>query len=269
MNKKKSTFIWFILVLLGLNILIDLLGISGLMRGADFYGNVLTNVAAGVVHTIDLIISGFYLYKLVKMVEKILIWTNIVFGYSVLVIVFDTLANFFAGHNGYISFNIFELMLILIVWIFFHKHLKGRFNQVGSEQSPIKSGTFKMSQEEKEFQIKNYNSLSVWKSYRKQSAMVIFLSVIITVGYVALLKTPITLFLVVSLIIYFILGVVIYRGNKIFIILTGILLTLDKIVIMFVAGWFGLTGFIWLLAYWSLGYKAYLVEVARNSVQKQ
>ena len=140
---------------------------------------------------------------------------------------------------------------------------------LNNTQQVKKDGTFSISDIELKNQIVNYNTLSVWKSFRKQTAMVIFFSVFITLitlpflikhpEFVKIQIIPVALFLVI----YFVLGIFIFQGKKWAIITTGVLFTLDRVLSILQFGLLSLIGILWLLAFWSLAVKALKVEKAK------
>ena len=138
--------------------------------------------------------------------------------------------------------------------------------QAKDKSSAAVTGTFKVSPEELSYQIQNYDTLSIWKSYRKQAALVVFLSVFFTVTFFLLPGTQISLFVIIALLVYVVLGIFVFQGKKWAIIATSVLYVVDKILAIFILGFFGIVGVLWLLAFLSFGYKAYRVEKEKNKL---
>ncbi len=136
-------------------------------------------------------------------------------------------------------------------------------NDSTTKSFKVSGGTFKLSPEEISNQITNYYTLSIWKSYRKQAAMIIFLSVLFTIIIVFMFKTPITLLLISILLLYVVLGVFVYRGKQWAIGVTAIIFAIDKIASVITVGFIGIIGLLWLLAFLSSGYKACRIESER------
>ncbi len=136
------------------------------------------------------------------------------------------------------------------------------------EEEPVekkqKEQTFAVTPEQMNIQIEQYEILSVWKSYRKSAAMVIFISIAFTLFFVFASATPITYVLLGMLVIYTVLGINIFNGKKWAIAAAITLLAIDKLAAIILVGGSGIVGLIWLLALVSLGSKAYKVETERK-----
>src|SRR6266568_5343464 len=93
---RKTAFVWIIMVLFCLSVLSELLSSIGLSVAglSSYYGshNAL-NAIALVSLILDIIIGGVFIYKLFIFKKDVIYWTDIVFGYSVLRLIFAIIAD--------------------------------------------------------------------------------------------------------------------------------------------------------------------------------
>ena len=126
---KKTIYIWVIIVLISISVLTELLSIAGLtVTGlSSYYGsNVILNYIAVISLVLDIIISLVFLYNLVTLKKDVLLWTNIAFGYTVLRLLFAIFADV-VSIKGTALANSIEIVIILVIWSLFYKHLKKIF----------------------------------------------------------------------------------------------------------------------------------------------
>ncbi len=143
---KKTTFTWIILIICTLDILCTFFGlIYGFIMGS--YSNALTNYIAIIMTIISIPIGIVYIFKLYYTKSDLFKWTHIVFGYD-LFYVFVSFVLTLVNLPNAISIaveqdptipittvktaaiiitsigSLFEIAIILLIWIFFYRHLK-------------------------------------------------------------------------------------------------------------------------------------------------
>jgi uncharacterized membrane protein YfcA len=122
---KKTVWIWIIVILFIISVASQIFALIGVSTvGISlYYGtyNIL-NVIAVTSLVIDIIISIIFVYHLLKL-KNVLLWTDIALGYAIVRIVYSIFAGVVSS-KGTTTVNIVELVIILIVWFFFRKHLK-------------------------------------------------------------------------------------------------------------------------------------------------
>ena len=122
---KKTVWIWIIVIWFIISVASQIFALIGVSTvGISlYYGtyNIL-NVIAVTSLVIDIIISIIFVYHLLKL-KNVLLWTDIALGYAIVRIVYSIFAGVVSS-KGTTTVNIVELVIILIVWFFFRKHLK-------------------------------------------------------------------------------------------------------------------------------------------------
>ncbi|MCX5696667.1 MAG: hypothetical protein NTU54_01630 [Candidatus Omnitrophica bacterium] len=123
---KKTIYVWLIIVFFILSVAIELLALTSLpLRGLrSYYGNhAVLNIIAVVLLLLDIAISLFYLYKLFLLKKDVVLWTDIILGYAVLRGIFTIIADVISSKGTAVA-NSIEIIIILIIWKLFRKHLK-------------------------------------------------------------------------------------------------------------------------------------------------
>ncbi len=88
-----------------------------------YYGAYNTlNIIAIVLLVLDIIISVVFVYSLLKL-KNVLLWTDVALGFATLRGIFSICADVISN-KGTAGANIVELVIILVVWFLFRKHLK-------------------------------------------------------------------------------------------------------------------------------------------------
>lgn len=123
---KKTVYVWIIIVLFSLSLIGELLALVGTMFSglSLYYGNlIILNYIAVIALALDIIVSLVFVYNLFSLKKSALSWTNIAFGYAVLRLLFAIFADIVIT-KGTALINSIEIIIILIVWSLFYKHLK-------------------------------------------------------------------------------------------------------------------------------------------------
>ncbi|KKR91491.1 MAG: hypothetical protein UU95_C0002G0044 [Parcubacteria group bacterium GW2011_GWC2_42_12] len=151
-DKKKSSFVWFIIMLVILEIFVQFIKLIGGFFGALALSASLargTNLNMAVTTTgsslmliilllsmIELIVAIVYLVKLFKLSNGLLLWTNIIFGFTLFTYLLLNLIEIIgSGFYGFLvvsgtgfNFNdIIYIFLLIIIWLWFFHHLKKRY----------------------------------------------------------------------------------------------------------------------------------------------
>jgi hypothetical protein len=72
---------------------------------------------------LDILFSTILVYKLFYLHQDALLWTNIEFGYSVLRFLFSMVADALL-HTGTLTSNGVEILVLVLTWWLFYKHLQ-------------------------------------------------------------------------------------------------------------------------------------------------
>jgi len=122
---KKSIYIWLVIALFILSVSSELLASAALALGLQsYYGNhTFLNAIAVVLLVLDIVLSLIYLCKLFLLKKDVLLWTDIVLGYAVLRGIFSIVADVISSKGTGMA-NSIEIIIILIIWKLFRKHLK-------------------------------------------------------------------------------------------------------------------------------------------------
>jgi hypothetical protein len=139
-NKRRSTVVWLVIVWQILALLFALLGSNGVRRAFFLlsYGSPEAfNIFYHVWTILTALIIGIYLYKLLSFKKTVILWTDIAMGNAIL----RRLAGIQIGamtHNVITEgANLFAMVVTLIIWLAFRKHLKKLMNNSPSiEISP-------------------------------------------------------------------------------------------------------------------------------------
>jgi len=126
LGMKKTTFVWIIIILFFISILSELLSLVGLglVGLSSYYGSYdVLNIIAVISLILDIVISSIFVYKLYCQKRDAILWTNITFGYAVLRLVFAMIADI-VSNKGTIVGNGIEIIIIIILWLSFCKHLR-------------------------------------------------------------------------------------------------------------------------------------------------
>lgn len=134
MAKKKTIYVWIILILVAIGLVFGIIGlinsfvnINTLLTPA-LMNNPTINIINLVLSAIGIVISGIFFFKLYNVTPDIIKWTHISFGFSVFnmligVIFGIILAGFLGAILSGIGIIIFSPILI-VIWITFVLHLK-------------------------------------------------------------------------------------------------------------------------------------------------
>ena len=126
---KKTVYIWIIIISLSVSVVTELLAVAelGTTDLSLYYGtHTVLNYIAVISLILDIIISLVFLYNLFTLTRAALLWTNIAFGYTVLRLLFAIFADV-VSMKGTALVNGIGLVIILVVWGLFYKHLKKIF----------------------------------------------------------------------------------------------------------------------------------------------
>lgn len=124
-NSKKSLFVWIILILLLLSIVVELIAaVFLLFLPVSYYPNKpIASFFTEFFLIIDIMLSSIYFYKLYYLKNRILIWTNIFFGFGVFRSVLSYLIDVADTTNpNYLS--LLQILFILLIWFLFYRHLQ-------------------------------------------------------------------------------------------------------------------------------------------------
>ena len=124
---KKTTFIWVILVILGISVVLEVFGAVTLAVTRDlsaYYGNhLILNVSAAILLAADIVLTALFCTKLWTLKNDVLRWTNIYFGWCVFRSIFAIIADIISDKGTQLS-NAVELAVIVAVWALLYRHLK-------------------------------------------------------------------------------------------------------------------------------------------------
>ncbi len=125
---KKTGFVWFMLVVAVINVVLAILSLTITVPGTEYAGNAALGYLGTLIGVVGIIISVIFIYKLFKMTNDILKWTNTTFGYDVFSMIFSSVV-VYINSNGTnpttaIISNVIVLIIILVIWSLFNKHLK-------------------------------------------------------------------------------------------------------------------------------------------------
>ena len=121
---KKDSSIWIIFVLVVLSIITDIFAIIG-FTVISILGTL--QIVTLVFFILDAVISLIYLYKLFIFKRDIVLWTDIIFGFTSLEVIYSIVIKII-NNSEYVLFTTVELIIIIAIWILFRKHLKKIMN---------------------------------------------------------------------------------------------------------------------------------------------
>lgn len=123
---KKTFFIWTVIVLLVLKIIFD---VGTFVTVLAFYeaSNITSLLLStdSLILVLEIVLTIILLAKLVKNSSRSMVWTHIVFGYSILHYLYGLFVVRINGEIvGYNLLNYILPLITIIIWITFIKHLK-------------------------------------------------------------------------------------------------------------------------------------------------
>lgn len=126
---KKTGFVWFMIVITFLGTLIGIVSTLAEYTGSttiSYTGDPTLGVIGTILNIITIVISIIYVLKLTKMATDSIRWTNITFISYIVVILFSIIGiTINTGDiNAGIAINLPTLILEVVLWILFYKHLK-------------------------------------------------------------------------------------------------------------------------------------------------
>lgn len=122
MKSKKTIYIWVLIVLEIINIPIILLSLF-----ADLYiGNPTLGKIGMLLNMIALIITLIWLHRAFLLKKDLIRWTNINFGFGILLLLFSSLSIYLNTGNieSALLGNVILMIITLIIWITFVMHIK-------------------------------------------------------------------------------------------------------------------------------------------------
>lgn len=138
-NTKRTTFLWIIFILLILNTLVLIGVLFGQLSNLVGYSGSPVLLYIGIaLNLIYLVLSIIYLIKLYNVKKDLLKWTNILFGFNMIILIFGLVGTLINLSNilqieettklivttSAIIFFGFEVIIVVLIWIFFYRHLK-------------------------------------------------------------------------------------------------------------------------------------------------
>jgi hypothetical protein len=142
-SMKKTTFIWVILVILGISVVLEIFGAVTLAISQNlsaYYGNhLILNVLAATLLAADVVLTVLFSTKLWTLKNDVLRWTNMYFCWSVFRSIFAIIADILSNKGTQFG-NAVELAVILALWPLLYRHLK---TVVSSKNAPSNGLTSK------------------------------------------------------------------------------------------------------------------------------
>ena len=130
MGKKKTVFVWILLVLLGIYLIFGIIGtIIGTLFRMLFLRTLsfsIVDLTFQILSVINLVLVAILFIKLYNVKPDVLKWVHISFGFVVAVVVLSLIYDVFTGLFS-IADSIFTIVLTLIeisMWIGITLHLK-------------------------------------------------------------------------------------------------------------------------------------------------
>jgi hypothetical protein len=133
MGKKKTTFVWILLVLVAIwllssaiNVITSLVNINILLTPAPL-SNPAINIINLILIIIGLVLTAIFFVKLYNVRPDVIKWVNIAFGFVIFItIVRFILTMFVAGFLALIASPMLVVVLIfeVLMWVGISKHLK-------------------------------------------------------------------------------------------------------------------------------------------------
>jgi hypothetical protein len=123
-KKTKTAFIWVFIIIDVVDIIFNFLALfAGPYKSYGILGYV--GYLLGIV---SLIISVIWLYQAFLLKKNLIKWTNISFGMSIFILFFEMLVFPYSGDPSGAQLamlsNLFVIVVCIIVWILFVKHIK-------------------------------------------------------------------------------------------------------------------------------------------------
>jgi hypothetical protein len=121
---KKTWAVWAIIALFAVSILLELAtDYEVLLGGHAYYSSATLSLIAVLSLNLDIIFSAVLIYKLFYLRSDALLWTNIEFGYSVIRLLFQMIADTLLNTGTSIA-NGIEVLVLILIWRAFYNHLK-------------------------------------------------------------------------------------------------------------------------------------------------
>ena len=133
MGKKKTTFVWILLVLVAIwllfgaiNVISSLANIKKLLAPA-LLSNPTINIINLILSIVGIVITAIFFVKLYNVKPDVFKWVNIAFGFVIFITIFGFILNIFVvGLLALIASPMLVVVLIfeVLMWIGISKHLK-------------------------------------------------------------------------------------------------------------------------------------------------
>ncbi len=126
---KKTGFVWFMMVITVLGVVLGIFTTIAEYTGISpltYTGNSTLGIIGTILNVISFIVSIIFVVKLNKMSFDSIKWTDLTFGLYVLIVLYSIIG--IALNTGSfvaaIVSNLFILVVEIVLWILFHRHLK-------------------------------------------------------------------------------------------------------------------------------------------------
>ena len=133
--KKKTTYLWIVLILSAIGVALGLLGIiKDLMNfkvlfTPGIFNSPVINIIKFVLAIVGLVITTKFVFKLYNVTPDLVHWTDIAFGFGVFSNILTFILNFLFTPGGVLLILMIIPFIIItaiyiVIWLTFKKHLK-------------------------------------------------------------------------------------------------------------------------------------------------
>lgn len=121
MKNKKTTYIWVLIILEILNIPFVLMALFD----KSYTGNPILGYIGVGLNILGLIISLVWLHRLFLLKKDLIKWTNISFGFGILVLLFSSVSIYINSGDvaAAATVNLLIIIVSIVIWVTFIKHI--------------------------------------------------------------------------------------------------------------------------------------------------
>lgn len=131
--KKKTTYLWIVLILSAVGVVLGLLGIIQdlinfkILFGYGTFNSPVINIFKFILEIIGFFIAIKFVFKLYNITPDLIHWTDIYFGYGVIKAILIFVIGFFAPGGVLLILLLIPAIIMIgiyiVIWLTFKKHL--------------------------------------------------------------------------------------------------------------------------------------------------
>ena len=132
--KKKTTYLWIVLILSAIGVVLGLLGVLKdlvnykVLFTSGVFNSPVINIIKFVLGLVGLILTTKFVFNLYNVTPDLVHWTDVTFGYTIFKTVLIFILGFFVPGGALLILLLIPFIIMIgiyvLIWLTFKKHLK-------------------------------------------------------------------------------------------------------------------------------------------------